>query len=307
MHEFGQLSGSFRQRHAMADEDHRLLGLQDMIDAKCDFIRRGAAALGAERRRRLGHLHVVFFLVHIERHVDIHRPRPSRQHGRGRLAQRQRQHVDARRLPAALDHRPDNVGKIRLEVLVDFLERAAVKLRGRDVRGDRQDGRGIGDGASERHHDVAGARPAGGQGRHRLVPHAEVGVRHVAGHLLVARRHHLDAVARAVEGIEHAHIAVAANPEHVGNLAIDQKFGDDIGTLHSRHMFPPVVLPALLRHVVRARSTLETCVFCGCDNARETLTISVPIRQYRNTRRLGDAGPAGQNRQSFVRDQRSDP
>ena len=238
MDQFGQFLGGFRQRHAMANEDHRLASVQDHIDAGGDFLRRGAAALRAERRRRLGHLYVVFFLVHIERHIDVHRPGPSRQHSRGRLAQRQRQHVDARRLPAALDHRPDDVGEVGLVVLVDFLERAAVELRGRHIGGDRQDGGGIGDRAGERHHDIAGAGPAGGQCRHRLVPHAEIGVRHVAGHLLVARRHQLDAVARGVEGIEHADIAVAANSEHVGNLAVDQEFGDEIGTLHPRHLFP---------------------------------------------------------------------
>ena len=32
----------------------------------------------------------------------------------------------------------------------------------------------------QRHHDIAGARAAGGQRRHRLVADAEVGVRHMA-------------------------------------------------------------------------------------------------------------------------------
>ena len=82
-----------------------------------------------ERRRGRRQFDVVFFLEHVERHVDVHRPRPARQHGGHRLAQRQRQHVDARRLPAALDHRADDVGEVGLEVLVDFLERAAVELR----------------------------------------------------------------------------------------------------------------------------------------------------------------------------------
>ena len=77
--------------------------------------------------------------------------------------------------------------------------------------------------------------PAGGQRRHRLVAHAEIGVRHVGRHLLVARRDQLDAVARLVQRVEHADVAVAADAEHVGDLVPDQVFGDQVGTLHPRH------------------------------------------------------------------------
>ena len=93
---------------------------------------------------------------------------------------------------------------------------------------------------AQRHHDVAGARPAGGERRHRLVPHAEVGVGHVRGHLLVARRDQLDAVARGVKRVEHADIAVAADAEHVGDFAVDQIFGDEVGALHASHAIDPL-------------------------------------------------------------------
>ena len=53
--------------------------------------------------------------------------------------------------------------------------------------------------------------------------------------LLVARRNELDAVARLVERIEHADIAVAANAEDIGNIVVDQIFGNELGALHSRH------------------------------------------------------------------------
>jgi hypothetical protein len=48
--------------------------------------------------------------------------------------------------------------------------------------------------------------------------YAEIGIRHVRGDLLVARRDELDPVARAVERIQHADIAVPADAEHVRDL-----------------------------------------------------------------------------------------
>ena len=208
---------------------------KDHVERAGNLLGRRAAALRIERRRRRRHFDVVFFLEHVERHVDIHRPRPARQHRRHRLAQRQRQHVDAGRLEAALHHRAQDVDEIGLVVPVDFLERTAVELRGRHVGGDGQHRRGIGQRAGERHDDIAGARPARGQRRHRLVADAEIGVRHVRGDLLVARRDQLDAVARLVERIEHADIAVAANAEDIGNIVVDQIFGDQFGALHPWH------------------------------------------------------------------------
>ena len=49
--ELGQLLAGLRQRHAVADEDHRALGLQQHVERGGDLLGRGAAALGAERRR----------------------------------------------------------------------------------------------------------------------------------------------------------------------------------------------------------------------------------------------------------------
>ena len=62
-----------------------------------------------------------------------------------------------------------------------------------------------------------------------------------AGHLLVARRDQLDAVARVIERVEHADVAVPADAEHVGDLVLDQVFGDQLGTLHARHRIGSVV------------------------------------------------------------------
>ena len=119
---------------------------------------------------------------------------------------------------------------------VELLERAAVELRGRHVRGDGEERRGIRERDGERHDDVRRAGAAGGERRRRRVAHAKVGVRHVAGDLLVARRDELDAVARVVEAIEHTDVAVPADPEHVRDFVADQVLGDDLGTLHAGHV-----------------------------------------------------------------------
>jgi hypothetical protein len=95
----------------------------------------------------------------------------------------------------------------------------------------------------ERHHDVGGARTARGERRDRLMTDTEIGVRHVGRDLLVARRDQLDLVAGAIERVEHADIAVAANAEHVGNLVPDQMLGDQVGALHPWHgLIPRVAL-----------------------------------------------------------------
>ena len=207
-----------RQRDAVADEQHGRLAPRIMSSAAATSSGEAPLRCAPCARRGRRHLDVVLLLEHVERHVEVHRPRPAGQHRGHRLAQRQRQHVDARRLEAALDHRADDVGEVGLVVPVDLLERAAIELLRRHVGGDRQQGRRIRQRHLQRHHDVAGAGTARGQRRDRLVAHAKIGVRHVGGDLLVARRDQLDAVARVIERIEHADVAVAANAEHVGYL-----------------------------------------------------------------------------------------
>jgi len=112
----------------MADEKHRPLRFQNQIQAGGDFVRRRAAALGIQRRRRLRHFNVALFLKNVKRHVEIHWTRPAGQHGRRRLTQSKRQHIHAGRLEAAFDYGSNDVRKIGLEVPVDFLKRTAIEL-----------------------------------------------------------------------------------------------------------------------------------------------------------------------------------
>ena len=80
--------------------------------------------------------------------------------------------------------------------------------------------------------------------------------------LLVARRNQLDAVARLVQRIEHADIAVAANAEHIGNIVFDQIFGDQLGALHPWHRVS-VGFGAISEKTVEPRaqsSTFNPCV-----------------------------------------------
>jgi hypothetical protein len=210
VHQFGQLAPGFRQRHAVADEEDGLVGRADHRDRGGDFLRRRAAPVRVQRRGRGRQLELVLLLEHVEWHVDVHRPRPARHHEARCLAQRERQHVDAGRLKTALDHRPDDAREVRLVMAVDLLERAAVELRCRHVGGDRHQGGGIAQRHRERHHDVARARPARSERRDRFVAHAEVGVRHMGGDLLVARRDEFDSVAHVVERIEQPDVAMTA-------------------------------------------------------------------------------------------------
>jgi hypothetical protein len=75
------------------------------------------------------------------------------------------------------------------------------------------------------------------------VADAEIGIGHVAGGLLVARRDQGDPVARVVQRIEQPDIAVPADAEHVRHLLVHEELGDQLSALHHRH--------ALLRRVRR--------------------------------------------------------
>jgi hypothetical protein len=68
--------------------------------------------------------------------------------------------------------------------------------------------------------------------------HAEIGVRHVAGRLLVARGNQRDLVAHLVERVENPDVAVAADAEHERRLLLDQIFGDQLAALHPSHPAP---------------------------------------------------------------------
>src|SRR5262249_54148631 len=68
-----------------------------------------------------------------------------------------------------------------------------------------------------------------------LVTHAEIGVRHMGGDLLVAWGDEFDAVAHVVERVEQPDVAVPAQAEHVGHLLPDQELGDQLSAFHAWH------------------------------------------------------------------------
>ena len=112
----------------MADEQHRAARLGQQIQRGGDVGITGAGAVRAVHVRGGGQFDVGLFLVHVVRDVQIHRARAARDHGVHGLAQRQRQHVDPRRLEGALDHRAQDLREVGLVVLVELLERCPVVL-----------------------------------------------------------------------------------------------------------------------------------------------------------------------------------
>src|SRR5262249_27972158 len=115
LRELGQLAAALRERHAVADEDHRTArGLQQVERFLHVVGRRAAAALGRLPRRLERDLGL--FLEQVEWHVEVHRPGPAARRGGDRLAHREREHVDAGRLEAALHDRADDVREVGLVV-----------------------------------------------------------------------------------------------------------------------------------------------------------------------------------------------
>src|SRR5690606_8841626 len=165
----------------------------------------------------------------------------------------------------ALDDRAHDVREVRLIMAVQLLERAAGELGGRNVGGDRKECGGVRLRHRQRHDQIRRPRAARGECRDGLVFDAEIGVRHVPGGLLVPWRDELHLVADVVELIEQAHIAVAADPEHIGDFLPYQKLRDEFCALLPRHwsLLFPVVLPDRVLPVVpptagRATACRET-------------------------------------------------
>ena len=231
----GDLGSRFGQRRAVADEQRGLARLREQRQRRRDVGIRRAGPMRTEDRRGRRNLDVVLLLEDVVRHVEVHRARAPGQHGVERLAQRERQHVDPRRLERALDDRAQHRREVGLVVLVDLLERRAVGLRGRHVGGDREQRRGIRQRGRQRHRQVGRTRAGRRERGDGLVPDAEIRVGHVARALLVPRRDQLHLIADLVERIEDPHVAVAADPEHVRNLLADQVFGDQLAAFHLRH------------------------------------------------------------------------
>ena len=257
--ERGDFGSRLRQGGAVTDEEDRPLRPGDQRDGGGEILGVGARPMGAMAMRRSGGRDLRLLLEDVVGDVEIDRPRPPGDHRVEGLTQRQRQHLDPARLERPLDHRPQHLGEIGLIVGVEFLERPAIGLGGRHVGGDRQEGRGIRQRGDERHHDVGRARPGRGQRRDRAVLHPEIGVRHVAGALFVARRDQPHAVADGVERIEDAHVAVPAHAEDERHLLFDQVLGDDLATLHSAHdvrlqPIPPHAMMVIMRSSLISRT-----------------------------------------------------
>ena len=142
--EFGQLLARLRQRHAVADEEHGALGREDHVERRARPASGEAPLRWAPCRGAAGGISTSSSSWNTLNGTSTFTG-PGRPDSIVVIAWRsdQGQHVDAGRLEAALHHGADDVGEVRLEVLVDLLERAAVELLRRHVGGDGEDGRGI--------------------------------------------------------------------------------------------------------------------------------------------------------------------
>ena len=176
----------FADQAALADEDHRTLGIDQQLQRVLQRLQLAWIALidwriGIRDRDRR------FLLEHVERHVDVDRAGPAVAQQPERLFHRERQHLHSGRLEAALDIGPDHRGIVALEVAARLLERVAVELRRGYVAGDGKKGRGIHHRVGERDRKIDRARAAGGDGRDRFVAHLVVSVGHVTRRLFVVR------------------------------------------------------------------------------------------------------------------------
>jgi len=214
-------------------DDDGLLRAQQQVERGREFrrIARRAVDHAAWRvTRRVGCL----LHEHVQRHIEVHRPRPPGRQLVPGLRDRQRHHVGACRLEGPLHIGAHHRGEIALEMPPRLLERPAVELPRRHIAGDGKEGAAVHHRRSQRHHQVRRPRPARRERRHRLPAHLVVGVGHVACGLLVMRGHRADAVLRLEGRIHEAGDAVPAQAKQVRHLPAHQVVHDDVGAVHQR-------------------------------------------------------------------------
>ena len=165
----------------------------------------------------------------VERHVEVHRARAARGHQRERLAQHERQHLGPHRLEAALDVAADDAGEITLEIFPGLLERAAVELRGGDVPGDSEQGRGVIHRPGDGHQDIDRAGPARCVGSNWLPRHPVIRVGDEAGDPLVMSGNGPDLVPPVVGGVQQPENSVAAHAYQVGDTVLNERVNDYVG------------------------------------------------------------------------------
>ena len=162
--------------------------------------------------------------LHVDR--DFERDRPARCGERG--ARRGFHHADCgAALPDAeigLRDRLEHVGLAR-----HVVDRGAVAVHERpiDLRGDVQDRRAGGHGLDLRARGIAGGRAGRGHHDAERAFHARIGVRHVGGARLAARRHEPDA-ALARDRVENRHVVDRDHPEHRGDADLGERMRDQV-------------------------------------------------------------------------------
>ena len=122
------LRTSLRQRGAMANKEHRLLRLFEQCQALREIHIATARTVHTVPHRGSGQLYIRLFLIDVVRDVQVNGTGAATDHGVHGLAQRQGEHVNARRLKRAFDHGPQNLSEVSLVVMVELLERGPVVL-----------------------------------------------------------------------------------------------------------------------------------------------------------------------------------
>ena len=126
----------------------------------------------------LGRLFIHGLHEDIQRHVNMHRSRPTVGHEGKRLAEGKRKHLGTRRLEAPLHVGTQDIDKVALEISAGLLEWAPIPLAGGHIAGDVEHRRGVGECRCDRDHDVCRSGTTGRIRRDGPLGDAEVGIGH---------------------------------------------------------------------------------------------------------------------------------
>ena len=219
-----QLRGRTAILHALADQNDRPFGIQQHIDGLCHPVRIRPAATGniGVPFFRPGRIDGRRLFEYVKRDIENYRPRSSGYHGLPGLPDTQRDLFAAGRLEDTLTIGLNGGRKVAAAIAVCFLKRAAIKLTGRHVAGNRQEGNRVEKGIGQTNGQIRRTWTAGCKCCSRLAGHTVIHIGHETRHAFVTNRNCLNIVGTLVKCVYETDISMPAEAKSVGHLLADK-------------------------------------------------------------------------------------
>jgi len=222
----------FRQRHAIAGKDYRLLGLLQQMRSLGNPVVRADDTPVFRTTRDGNRLGLDLPREHVHRNVDQNGAAPASLRQIQRARHHVRQELRVIDAPHPLADRAEDVALRGIGVESDALMRLARVVVRRRVPGDDDHRRAVGGCGRDAGQCVGQTRRQVHVDDRQPVGHAEISVGRVCGLLFVPERHVLDP--QLVARVNQRVIRVAALAEYLFDTFLSQAFGDEHRSGHAQ-------------------------------------------------------------------------